>query len=133
MSDMLHLDLVTPEKRYLSQDVHMVVVPSEMGAIGIMADHAPIISMLRPGMLEVYSDATQVTRYFVNGGYANVAQNNCTILAESLIPESELLQDEARESISRLKQELVQSQSDLARAALERRLMEEETKLLLAS
>ncbi len=132
MAELLHLDLVTPDKRYASSEVELVVVPGELGDFGVMANHAPIISMIRPGLVEIHDDKGDVTRYFINGGYANVASNNCTILAESLIPYEELQRGESEEALAALKDELASAESEVTRAAIERRIIEEETKLILA-
>lgn len=132
MSDLLHLELVTPEKLYFSGSVEIIVIPGELGDFGVMAHHAPIISMIRPGMIELHDDKSQITRYFVNGGYANVSDNNCTILAESLIPDSELKRDEAEASLTKLRQELASAESEVTQSAIQRRIVEEETKLILA-
>jgi F-type H+-transporting ATPase subunit epsilon len=84
MAELLHLDLVTPEALILSTSVEMVVIPGTLGDMGIMANHAPILTQLRAGMVEVHGEGG-LKRYIVAGGYAEVHDNHCTVLAEHLM------------------------------------------------
>ena len=80
----LHFELVTPEKLLRSETVHMVVVPGTEGDFGVLAGHAPLMSVIRPGELAVYSDATTVVaRIQVDGGFAEVNERGLTVLAEA--------------------------------------------------
>lgn len=81
---LLHLHLVTPEASVISTDVEMVIVPGALGDMGIMAHHAPLMTQLRAGAIEVHAP-TGVTKYLVAGGYAEVHDNRCTVLVEQLI------------------------------------------------
>ena len=133
MSDLLHLELVTPEARVLSEGVHMVVVPGELGDFGVMAHHAPFVSMIRPGKLEVYITETKIERFFVGGGYANVCNNTCTVLAESLQSLASLDKAAITQELADLRAALVKAESDIKRTSLDRHIMEAETKLLLVA
>ncbi|MBY0354986.1 MAG: ATP synthase F1 subunit epsilon [Rickettsiales bacterium] len=84
MTAMLHLDLVTPEALILSAPVEMVVVPGALGDMGIMANHAPIVSLLRAGTVEVHT-GDAVRSYYVAGGYVEIHDNHCTVLAEHVM------------------------------------------------
>ncbi|HEX8447523.1 MAG TPA: ATP synthase F1 subunit epsilon [Sphingomonas sp.] len=80
----LHFELVTPEKLLRSEEVHMVVVPGIEGDFGVLAGHAPFMTVIRPGELAIYSDATTVTgRITLDGGFAEVNEKGLTILAET--------------------------------------------------
>ena len=79
----LHFELVTPEKLLRSEEVFMVVVPGTEGDFGVMAGHAPLMSVVRTGELAIYSSPTQVTaRIHVEGGFAEVNEAGLTVLAE---------------------------------------------------
>ena len=80
----LHFELVTPERQVMSEDVHMVVVPGTEGQSGIMAGHAPYMTVLRDGAeVAVYRTAGATPeRIPVSGGFAEVGANGLTILAE---------------------------------------------------
>ena len=81
---MLHFELVTPEKLVRSESVHMVVVPGTEGDFGVLEGHAPLMSVIRPGELTVYSGpSTIVARIAVDGGFAEVNERGLTVLAEA--------------------------------------------------
>jgi len=80
----LHFELVTPDRLVLSEDVHMVVVPGTEGQFGVMAGHAPYMSVLKDGEVAVYRAAGSAPeRIPVSGGFAEVGEKGLTILAES--------------------------------------------------
>ena len=80
----LHFELVTPDRLVLSEDVHMVVVPGTEGDFGVMAGHAPYMSMLKDGDVSVYrTSGAQPEKIAVSGGFAEVGDKGLTILAES--------------------------------------------------
>lgn len=79
----LHFELVTPEKLVLSEDVHMVVVPGTEGDFAVLAGHAPFMSVVRAGELQVYSAPNSVSaRIQLDGGFAEVSTKGLTVLAE---------------------------------------------------
>ena len=80
----LHFELVTPDRQVMSEDVHMVVVPGTEGESGIMAGHAPYMTVLRNGEIAIYRTASaQPEKIAVTGGFAEVGDRGLTILAES--------------------------------------------------
>ena len=80
----LHFTLVTPEKQLRSEDVHMVVVPGTEGDFGVLEGHAPFMSVIRTGELQVFSGpATVIARIHVEGGFAEVNEQGLTVLAEA--------------------------------------------------
>ena len=78
----LELDIVTPERLLVTEQVDQVNIPGIDGDMGILASHAPIISTLRPGSLSYEMDGETIT-LFVSGGFMEVAENRVIILAES--------------------------------------------------
>ena len=80
----LRFELVTPEKLVRSEEVHMVVVPGTEGDFGVLAGHAPFMSVIRSGELQVYSGPNTVAaRIHVEGGFAEVNEKGLTVLAEA--------------------------------------------------
>jgi len=80
----LHFELVTPERLVRSDDVYMVVVPGVEGDFGVMAGHAPVMTVVKDGDLKVYKTAgAQPESITVSGGFAEVGDKGLTILAES--------------------------------------------------
>ncbi len=89
MPERFEFELVTPERLLLTQMVDMVVVPGSEGNFGVLAGHAPFISTIRPGIIDVYEGQTITRRIFVVGGIAEVTPQRCTVLAdEALEPEA---------------------------------------------
>ena len=80
----LHFELVTPEKLVMSDDVYMVVVPGTEGESGIMAGHAPYMTTLRDGDVDIYrTQGAAPEQIRISGGFAEVSERGLTILAES--------------------------------------------------
>jgi F-type H+-transporting ATPase subunit epsilon len=79
----LHFELVTPERLVRSEDVHMVVVPGTEGDFGVLEGHAPVMSTIRDGAIQVYrAEGAQPENIEVRGGFAEVGDSGLTILAE---------------------------------------------------
>jgi F-type H+-transporting ATPase subunit epsilon len=89
MADKITFDLVSPEKLLLSKAVTMVTVPGTEGYMGVMAGHAPVVTTLRAGMIDMLDDGVD-TRFFIRGGFAEISATKITVLAEEAIPMSEL-------------------------------------------
>jgi F-type H+-transporting ATPase subunit epsilon len=85
-----HFELVSPEKLLFSGSVDSVVVPGAEGEFTVLAQHAPLMAVLKPGVVRVESNAGQTSRLFVRGGFADVSPAGLTILAEQAIPVEEL-------------------------------------------
>lgn len=85
----VNFELVTPERLILSETVEMVVVPGTEGNFGVLPGHAPLISAIRPGTIDIYEGRAITQRFFVVGGIAEVTPERCTVLAdEALAPEA---------------------------------------------
>jgi F-type H+-transporting ATPase subunit epsilon len=76
-----HFELVSPEKIAFSGEVEQVDVPGSEGDFGVLAGHAPLISLIRPGIMTVYAGGQQ-TRIVVLGGFAEVGPGGLTVLAD---------------------------------------------------
>jgi F-type H+-transporting ATPase subunit epsilon len=91
MADLVQFELVTPERLVLSTMVEMVVVPGTEGNFGVLPGHSPLISTIRPGMIEIYETRPTVSeRIFVVSGIAEVTPERCTVLAEEAMSPSSL-------------------------------------------
>src|ERR1700741_1050194 len=82
-------DLVSPERLLLSANADMVTVPGTEGYMGVMAGHAPVVTTLRAGMIDMLNDGVD-TRFFIRGGFAEVSAGKITVLAGEAIPMTEL-------------------------------------------
>lgn len=86
MADTLTFDLVTPERLLLSEQVEMVIVPGSEGYFGVLPKHAPVISTLRPGVIDVHQGGQVTKQFFVAGGFAEVSGAGVTVLVEEAWP-----------------------------------------------
>lgn len=82
MADNLQLTIVTPEKMVVTEEVDQVNVPGVEGDMGILYDHAPILTTLRPGKVSYQKD-TETIFLVVSGGYLEVTDNRVIVLAET--------------------------------------------------
>ena len=81
----LYFELVTPAKLVRSEDVHMVVVPGIEGEFGVLEGHAPFMSTIRDGEVQVYAkEGAEPELIEVRGGFAEVGENGLTVLAEKI-------------------------------------------------
>jgi F-type H+-transporting ATPase subunit epsilon len=84
------LEIVSPTKLVLSRAVDMVVMPGYEGDIAAMEKHAPMIILLRGGVITLHEGGQPTDRFFVGGGFAEITPDRCTILADDAVPVSEL-------------------------------------------
>ena len=89
MAAPFQFELVSPERLLMSEPVDQVVVPGSEGYFTVLKGHAPFMSTLKPGVIEVLR-AGQTDRIFVRGGFADVNVGGLTILAEQAIPLAEV-------------------------------------------
>ncbi|PWC82829.1 ATP synthase subunit epsilon [Azospirillum sp. TSH100] len=129
MADKVEFELVSPEKLLKSQPVDMVVVPGSEGDFGVLAGHSPMISTVRPGVIDVYEGDRVVDRVFVAGGFAEVTEARCTVLAEEAVALTDLDRAAVEKQIKDLSEDLDDSKSDAERAAAESKLAVARAKL----
>ena len=116
MADKIHFDLVSPERLLLSEDVDMVTLPGAEGYFGVLAGHAPLISTLRPGVIEVKGGATPDLRLFVRGGFAEVDGKKVIVLAEEAILMADFDVAALDQRIRDTEEDLVAAKTDAERA-----------------
>jgi F-type H+-transporting ATPase subunit epsilon len=86
MAATLNLEVVSPARLLVSEQVEMVVVPGTEGYFGVLPQHMLLLSTLRPGVIDVYNGGAIAERYFVTGGFAEVTGSSCTVLVDEAIP-----------------------------------------------
>ncbi|ADZ72631.1 F0F1 ATP synthase subunit epsilon [Polymorphum gilvum] len=119
MAEPFQFELVSPERLLLSDKVLEVVVPGTEGEFGVLKDHSPFMSTMRPGLLKVRKDGDKVTEYFVRGGFADVSSAGLTVLAELAIPVEEIKPDDIAAQIRNAEEDLADARDDEARRAAE--------------
>ena len=92
MAEAFKFDLVSPERRLASLDATEVQIPGAGGDMTAMANHAPTITTLRPGLLQVIHVGGQ-DDYIVLGGFAEISADKVTVLAERALPRAEVTKE----------------------------------------
>jgi F-type H+-transporting ATPase subunit epsilon len=105
MADPITLEVVTPERQLLRTRVSMVVAPGALGEFGVLPGHVPLMTLLGTGILS-YRSAEGVGALVVSEGYAEVADDQVTVLAEHADLASEVDLAQAREDIRALEEQL---------------------------
>lgn len=98
MAERLQLEVITPERRVLSETIDAVTVPGANGEIGILPMHTPLISALQTGILS-YTQGGAAHRLHVSGGFVEVSEDRVTVLADTAERAEEI--DVARARLSR--------------------------------
>ena len=132
MADKVEFELVSPERLLLSRSVDMVVVPGAEGDFGVLRGHAPLISTLRLGVIDVHDAGGVSERIFVAGGFAEVTAERCTVLAEQAVPVADLDRAGIEGEIKSLRDSLAVADGDAERSALAARIAVAEAKLAYA-
>ncbi len=90
MAESFNFELVSPERLLVSEKVTEVVIPATEGEMTVMANHAPTMTTIKPGVVAVKTAAGKTERYAVFGGFADILPSGCTLLAESAVHVDEL-------------------------------------------
>lgn len=126
-------ELVSPERLLLSEEVDMVVVPGDEGDFGVLIRHAPMISTLRPGVIQVHDGGAVTESIFVAGGFAEVTPARCTVLAEEAVAVAEIDRPAAEQRLSNARDDLLDAKTDSEKAQAERHIAVAEAMLKAAS
>lgn len=137
MVDKVAFELVSPERLLFSTDVDMVVVPGTEGDFAILPGHAPFISTVRPGVLDIYeggiNPANLKTRIFVAGGFAETADSRLTVLAEEALPLVEINRARVEARLADARARLQDAEGDEAKAEAARAVSVAEAMLAVAA
>lgn len=82
----LRFTLVSPEKTLFDQEVTMVVIPGHNGDIGVLPNHAPLLTLLRPGVVSIYEGTKVLLKLFIDGGFCEVTPEKCMALVTTGTP-----------------------------------------------
>ena len=127
MPHRLHLDIISQEEQLLSEDVDMVLVPSNMGQIGILPGHISIFASLDEGELIIVTGGKQDV-FAVTGGFLDVKQDRVTILANSVIRAKNInikkVEEAQQKAQETMKGQLSQRDLQIAEADLRRAVLE---------
>jgi F-type H+-transporting ATPase subunit epsilon len=122
MAEKIAFELVSPDRLLLSEDVDMVVVPGGEGDFGVLVGHQPMISTVRPGILEVQNAGSEDRRIFVNGGFAEITGDRCAVMTEEAVPVEELDRADLEQRIKDAEEDLKEARTDLERHLIDLKL-----------
>lgn len=125
MSDSIHFELVSPERLLMDIAAASVVVPGTEGDFTVLPGHAPVMSTIRPGVVEVTAaEGDELSRLFVRGGFAEVTSEGLVILAEEAIDLARVSREELQQKVTDAREDVEDAKTDeekrLATEALSR-------------
>lgn len=106
MSEKLHFALVSPARELFASEVDHVIAPGIEGEFGVLANHAPFMTILKDGIVKVLCQNEEDKNFFLRGGFADVTHEGLTVLAEEAI-------DLSTVSASELKLEIQQTHAEI--------------------
>ena len=131
MPDKLHFSLVSPERELVSRDVSSVDIPGIEGWMGIFPDHAPLMTVLSPGVV-ILKDEGKEEKIFVRGGFAEVTSAGLTVLAEEATPVAELDRANLEQRIKNAREDVTDAGDHPERAMAARQNLERLEELMAA-
>lgn len=109
----MNVSIISPEEEIYKGSAEMVVVPGEDGDFAAMFEHAPLITYLRPGKLEVIeAEKIEKISYFVRGGFVKVQENQCLIMVDFIKNIKDIDVSINENEISNLRSKLVSETSE---------------------
>jgi F-type H+-transporting ATPase subunit epsilon len=106
MAEPFQFELVSPERLLVSQKVESVVIPGTEGEMTVMANHAPVMTTVKAGIVTVTPISGAAERYVVFGGFADILPTGCTLLAESAVHVDNIDKGDIARRIELARQEL---------------------------
>jgi F-type H+-transporting ATPase subunit epsilon len=121
MADKLVFSLVAPQRELFHGEVDQVDVPGTEGDFGVLANHAPVMAMIRPGALRIVNDGAE-RRIFVNGGFADVTPAGLTVLAEDALDLADTDLAAVDQNLKDAREDLTLARDDAARVNVNKRI-----------
>ncbi len=128
---LLRFQLVSPEKILYSDNVSMVTLPAIQGEMGVLPKHAPMVVTLVPGVICIYQEHTIEERIFIGGGFVNINEQGCQVMADEGINMADVHPEEVAAHIEEVKRELEQEEEADVRKSLEHNIAIEQAKIEL--
>ena len=114
--EFLKTQIISPDNQVYDGNAEMVVLPGEDGDFAAMYEHAPIITFLRPGKVEVFlKEAKEKIDFFVAGGFVKIQNNNCLVMVDYIKKISEIDVKENEKKISELLSKLEKTEDQIVR------------------
>jgi len=124
MAMTIHVDIVSAEEEIYSGPASMVSAPAEMGEVGIMPRHTPLVTRLKPGEIKIQQEGKDDQFFFVSGGMLEVQPHVVTVLADTAIRAKDLDEAAAEEAKKRAEEALADNKGDIDYAKAQAELLE---------
>ena len=124
MAMTMHVNIVSAENEIYSGTVTQVFAPAQMGEVGIMPRHAPMLSTLKPGVVRVISQEGEEQTFFVSGGILEIQPHVVTILSDTALRASDIDESAALEAKARAEAAMKDKASDMDYAKAKTELIE---------
>ncbi len=112
MTQSFAFELVSPEKLVLSEQAMQVVVPGTEGYFTVMANHAAVVAMIKPGVVEITLESGDEKRMLVRGGFADVSPDGLTLLTEYVSDLANFDLEELEQQIKNASEDVSDAQTD---------------------
>ena len=119
MAEAFQFELVSPERLLVSEKVESVVIPGTEGEMTVMANHAPVMTTIKPGVVTVNPVSGEKERYVVFGGFADILPTGCTLLAESAVAVRDIDKADIARRIQEAREDLNDAKDHAARTKAE--------------
>ena len=119
MAEAFKFELVSPERLLVSEEVEHVVIPGVEGEMTVMANHAPVMTIVKPGVVTVNAAGGGEERYVVFGGFADILPEGCTLLAESAVRIADIDRDDLARRIQEAREDVADAKDDETRTKAE--------------
>jgi len=129
MAMTMHVDIVSAEAEIFSGRATMLFAPAVMGEVGVMPQHAPLLTKIKPGEVRVLIDGKEEELFYVSGGMLEIQPSGVTILADTALRADSIDEAAAIEAKERAEKAMEDRKSDVDYAAAETELLEAVAKL----
>ena len=119
MAQAFKFELVSPERLLVSEQVEAVIIPGTEGEMTVMANHAPVMTTIKPGVVTVKPVSGAEERYVVFGGFADILPSGCTLLAESAVAVKDIDRADIARRIEAAREEASGAKDDEGRTKAE--------------
>lgn len=119
MAEAYTFELVSPERLLVSEQVEYVIIPGTEGEMTVMANHAPVMATVKPGVVTVKAVSGKEDRYVVFGGFADILPEGCTLLAESAVAIADIDKDDLARRIQDAREDAADAKNDEDRTKAE--------------
>lgn len=119
MAEAFQFELVSPERLLVSEQVDSVVIPGAEGEMTVLANHAPVMTAIKPGVVTVTAVGGKTERYCVFGGFADILPSGCTLLAESAVAVTAIDRDDLAKRIQNAREDVSDAKDEKTRTKAE--------------